>query len=239
MEKRNFIKGIGACFICSPLLNINKSLANEINNNNNRAIRDYSNLPPSYKDKLAPAQERYKLTDADIKKAVQNNVNILPQNYKQDFWDLPRKLHLRDPRTKEQATVVYYKNGNIDPLGYHQACYFLRDPHAKLMTDIDLKLLDLMCAVQTWTTFLGSNEPMIVTSGFRSSKTNNRTEGAVKNSQHISGKAVDFIIPNLSPNVIGKIAKHFQAGGVGIYLDKNFTHLDTDRIRTWTSNKKK
>lgn len=227
MERRNFLKSLTAAAISSPII---------LPNSFAREIRDFSKKD-EIKEILKPAEERYflhggKLNEEDFVTIIDNSV--LPQNYKMDFWAQPRKIYLKDPHTSESAKITYFENGKINPLGYNQANYILRDKRQKLMANTDLKLLDLLCAVQAWMVVMGNNNPIIVTSGYRSPKTNSKIEGAAKNSMHMKAKAVDFIVPNLSPKVIGDLAKAFQAGGVGIYLNRKFNHLDTSTVRTWT-----
>jgi uncharacterized protein YcbK (DUF882 family) len=50
-------------------------------------------------------------------------------------------------------------------------------------------------------------KPMIITSGFRSSKVN-FLAGGVINSQHLYGQAVDFIIKGMTPKEIVEIIKN-------------------------------
>ena len=234
MERRNFLKTVASASIVAPLfVNIGSISSNIVYA---REVRDFSKVDPA-KEALSKEYSKYKLQESDFSQIIENNV--LPKNYKEDFWNLPRTLFLKDPKTGEQANIVYFKNGKIDPLGYHQVAYMMRDKHAQVMTDMDLKLLDLMCAVQAWTKVLGSNQPMIVTSGFRTEKTNNSLEGAAKNSFHKRAKAVDFVIPNIDTKTIGQIAQQFEAGGVGIYPFSKFNHLDTAHVRTWIQGKKR
>lgn len=86
--------------------------------------------------------------------------------------------------------------------------------------------------------FLGV--PIRITSGYRCAAYN-RSVGGVKNSQHILGKAADFIIHGLLPRVVYKIITLFMKntcslgpGGVGNYY--RFTHADirkTSRAIRW------
>lgn len=121
---------------------------------------------------------------------------------------------------------------------YKTACYLLRDVQQNKLASIDLRLLDLICAVQAWLKHYGYNSPIMVNSGFRTVKTNLSLEGAAKNSMHLYGRAIDFSIPNLPPFELAKIAAQFRAGGIGIYPNQNFIHLDTGGVRVWIKNKR-
>ena len=94
-----------------------------------------------------------------------------------------------------------------------------------------------MVAVQARTE---TKSPFHIISGYRSPKTNSmlRAEGGeatgvAKKSMHLEGKAIDLRIPGLSSEYLGKLFKWLAQGGVGIYTDAEFTHLDTGRVRSW------
>lgn len=226
MNRRNFINSAaaGAAIVGSgPLL-----------------AKDYSAV--TERDKLI-ANNRYDYTQHQINalREAQTSVienNVLPKNYKQSFWDQPRRIYAKRAGTNEQGYITYFKNGQVDLQGYWHLTYLMRDMRANLMAYPDLKLLDLLCAVQAWMIQSGNSQPLIITSGFRTQQNNDRIEGSAKNSQHVLGRAVDFVVPGFDPAMIGRIATHFQAGGVGIYLDQKFNHLDTASVRSWTRYKK-
>ncbi|WP_053954675.1 YcbK family protein [Inediibacterium massiliense] len=66
-------------------------------------------------------------------------------------------------------------------------------------------------------------KPIIITSGFRTEKYNQRVGGA-KKSQHLLGRAADIKVPGVYPDEVAKIAKEIGFKGIGVY--KNFTHVD-------------
>lgn len=150
-----------------------------------------------------------------------------------DFWNQPRVLRLRHARTGERYEAVYWRNGQLDPHGYAQACHFLRDDRAKQSIAMDPRLLDLLCAMQAWVSYYGFSKPFVITSAYRTPQTNNRLEGAARNSMHLRGKAVDIVFPDLPVNYMGQLAQHYSAGGVGFYPSSGFVHVDTGNVRTW------
>lgn len=159
---------------------------------------------------------------------------ILPQAQSQDnFWDKPRQIYLHRTQTGENARIVYFQDGKLNEQGYRLACYLLRDVRQNEVINMDLRLLDLICAVQAWLNYYGFSGPIRVTSGYRTNKTNSGLEGAAKNSMHLYGKAIDFTVPGLSPAALAQIAAQFRAGGIGIYPSQNFIHLDTGGVRVW------
>jgi len=163
-----------------------------------------------------------------------SNNQLLPQNNQRDFWSQPRRIYVQRQQTGEKAQLFYWANGMINQEHYWLASYLMRDVRQQKMIYMDVRLLDLLTVIQAWLTYFGHKNPIVITSGYRTAKTNSSLEGAAKNSMHLQGKAIDFTIPGLSVRDVGKIASHFQAGGVGIYPSRNFIHLDTGRVRTWT-----
>lgn len=65
-------------------------------------------------------------------------------------------------------------------------------------------------------------KPMIITSGYRCSTLNSHPEiGGVKNSQHTTGQAVDFVITGMAPDQIIEKIKSF-----GIEFDQLINEYD-------------
>lgn len=71
----------------------------------------------------------------------------------------------------------------------------------------------------------------IVTSGVRCVQ-HNKNVGGVSNSQHLYGKAADFIVSGVSPiEVYNWCDKNLMTGNGGLGKYSNFTHLDTRNYR--------
>ena len=149
------------------------------------------------------------------------------------FWAQPRVIHLKRRQNNELVHVAYFKNGQVDVDAYRQICWMMRDLKMNKMARIDLRLLDLICAMQAWVGFYGYKKPFFVTSGYRTPEYNRTLEGAARNSMHLYGRAADLIFPDLPVSYIGKLAQHYTAGGVGFYPSSGFVHVDTGSIRSW------
>jgi len=150
-----------------------------------------------------------------------------------DFWSRPRVLRLRHARTGERLETAYWREGALDNSGYARVCHFMRDVRANETLAMDPRLLDLICAMQAWVGAYGFSKPFVITSGYRTRRTNDSLEGAARNSMHLYGRAVDLVFPDLPVSYMGKLAQHYAAGGVGFYPSSGFVHVDTGRIRTW------
>ncbi|MCP5426430.1 MAG: DUF882 domain-containing protein [Gammaproteobacteria bacterium] len=142
-----------------------------------------------------------------------------------------RILWVNRAQTKEEGRVLYYQDQNLVQDGYYLLCYLLRDVQAEQITRMDLKLIDLLFAMQAWMRTCGIRQPLQIHSGYRTAQTHAHTEGAAPCSQHLSGKAVDLRVDGIPPAVLAKLAVRFKAGGVGVY--PHFVHVDTGPVRVW------
>ena len=74
-------------------------------------------------------------------------------------------------------------------------------------------------------------KPILINSGYRCPK-HNKAIGGAKNSQHILGTAADIVIPGLDVEQMfsyAKLIEPFEKGGIGIYPDQKFIHVDVRR----------
>ena len=67
--------------------------------------------------------------------------------------------------------------------------------------------------------------PVTVNSGYRTAAHNAKVGGAV-NSQHIYGKAADFVAAGKDPLDVAKYAESIGCGGIGYYPADRFVHVD-------------
>ena len=145
-----------------------------------------------------------------------------------------RALWLTRPQSGEEARLVY-ANGNIVLReGYMKACRLLRDVRANKVFPIDPRLLDILGVIQTWSRMNGVNRPITILSGYRSHETNKSLEGAAKNSMHLYGKAADIRIKGIPNEMLAKLIGWLSEGGVGVYRESNFIHVDTGKVRSWS-----
>lgn len=70
--------------------------------------------------------------------------------------------------------------------------------------------------------------PIHINSGFRCPANNARVGGSPR-SQHLAGRAADIRVTGLSPLVLAAAAETvpaFRDGGIGVYSDQAFVHVD-------------
>lgn len=156
--------------------------------------------------------------------------SLAPAN---DFWEQPRFLDIYRPVLNKRVRAYYWHQGAVHQPGYREICLAMKDHRADQAFAMDLRLLDLLCAMQAWVRHYGYTQPIQVNSGYRTPGTNSRLEGAAKHSMHLQGKAADIVFPGLPTDYIGKLASHYAGGGVGFYYGSGFIHVDTGRRRSW------
>ena len=127
--------------------------------------------------------------------------------------------------------------------GYQAFRYALRDSQTGQMGFPPLMLGYILSWMQTFLRAYSVSTPIQVTSGMRLPGTNNKIDGAYRNSLHLPDKdgvfrAVDFRIPNISGEYTGRLAALAHSGGVGFYGDAGHTHVDVGRVRYWRHLKK-
>lgn len=153
-------------------------------------------------------------------------------------WPQPRDVRqvwLTRPHKKGAETVVarYFDGQQMRMDQYGAICHVMRDVQAGVTAYIDIELLDLLFAMQKWLVEWGIDRPLTIHSGYRTAQTNNRIEGAAKQSMHLQGRAADISIPGIPSDYLGRLAAIFARGGVGFYVSRGFVHIDTGTIRYW------
>jgi uncharacterized protein YcbK (DUF882 family) len=114
--------------------------------------------------------------------------------------------------------------------------HFLRDHYTNKSIKMDPVLVPtIIKAAQNF-----HSDVVDVVSGFRHPKFNlilrKKGHQVARDSQHTHGNAIDFFIPNVPTQVLRTWAKAQKLGGVGLYLESGFVHMDTGPIRFWSGD---
>jgi uncharacterized protein YcbK (DUF882 family) len=145
-----------------------------------------------------------------------------------------RSIHLFNTHTGESLKTVYWAEGTYQTKTIAQISRFLRDHRNGQIHPIDPRLLDLATSVQRK---VGAKGAIHIISGYRSPASNamlaSYSDGVATHSLHTEGKAMDIRLPGHHVRNVGRAAKSLKAGGVGIYSESDFVHVDTGRVRTW------
>ena len=148
------------------------------------------------------------------------------------------------PGTKPAVLVNLYNEHThewlaVDPSAPPPAAEideFLRDHYTNKPTHMDPKLVQIVVsAAQKFKCEIAD-----VVSGFRHPKYNlilrKKGHQVARDSQHTLGHAIDFFLPNVTTEELHAWAKAQKLGGVGIYLESGFVHMDTGPIRFWSGD---
>ncbi len=145
-----------------------------------------------------------------------------------------RSLAFYNTHTSETLKATYWKNGNADHGALTEINHILRDFRTGDVFQMDVQLLDLLTELHRRT---GSKQPFQIISGYRSPKTNAtlaaESNGVAKHSMHMDGKAIDIRLADVPLKTLHDTAVAMKLGGVGMYPESNFVHVDTGRVRYW------
>jgi len=143
-----------------------------------------------------------------------------------------RTLWLRRGSEELRATYWTAAQGRNDD-EYLKICWILRDVQADRVFTMDRGLLDTLAGLQAWLAHGGVEQPIVLHSGYRTSRTNKATEGAALNSRHVVGKAADISVPGVTSVKLAGMASLLGQGGTGFYVGRGFVHVDTGDERVW------
>ncbi|WP_207459763.1 DUF882 domain-containing protein [Azospirillum sp. SYSU D00513] len=145
-----------------------------------------------------------------------------------------RSLRLVHMHTGEALSLPYRRGNDYDRAALGQLNHFFRDWRTGDVQPIDPGVLDIMWEVQR---ACRTKRPITILSGFRTIGTNRmlraRRGGAAEHSLHLVGKAIDFTCTDVNVTALARHALSLRRGGVGIYPDNGFVHIDCGPVRTW------
>jgi uncharacterized protein YcbK (DUF882 family) len=149
-----------------------------------------------------------------------------------------RTISLHHIHTGESLTVTYMKDGRYVPSAMKQINYILRDWRRNKVITIDPRSIDLVWELHE---DLRSHDTINIVCGYRSAQTNAMLKRigrhVARESQHITGRAIDFYFPDVPTVKIRNTALVRQRGGVGYYRSAGgptgFLHVDSGHVRHW------
>jgi len=111
---------------------------------------------------------------------------------------------------------------------------FLRDHFTNKPAAMEPRLLAMLLAAAAHF----RSDVVDVVSGFRHPKYNlilrKKGHQVARDSQHTHGNAIDFYLPRVPTQLLQAWARAQKLGGVGVYLESGFVHMDIGPIRTWS-----
>ncbi len=165
-------------------------------------------------------------------KAVVGGITVYPFKNVLASQKTERVLNMYNIHTAESLGIKYFDYGMYDRKALDEINYFLRCHYKDEVKDIDIGVLNFLYSIKETA---GKDKQVQIISGYRSEEYNSYLRrlgrGVSRNSLHLLGLAIDFRIQGISNDKISKIARNFQAGGVGRYAE--FVHIDTGPVRNW------
>lgn len=145
-----------------------------------------------------------------------------------------RRLNLYHLHTHEAVDVIYWEKGEYIPDALAAINMTLRDFRSGHVWPIDVRTLDMVSATAA---AVGNPRPLQIVSAYRSPATNAmlraRSGEVAENSVHTEGMAIDFYLDDTPIDRLHAAAVAQNAGGVGLYPDTGFIHMDASRVRYW------
>ncbi|MBT8422964.1 MAG: DUF882 domain-containing protein [Gammaproteobacteria bacterium] len=145
-----------------------------------------------------------------------------------------RTLKFSHAHTGESLRVTYFENGAYLPDALDEINTFMRDFRTGEVEVIAPELLDYVHNIQLLAERQG---PYTVFSAFRSPATNEmlrrNSSGVAKKSHHMKGEALDISLQGVSAKQVRDIAVSLRSGGVGLYSNSGFVHVDVGPVRQW------
>lgn len=145
-----------------------------------------------------------------------------------------KSLRFYNIHTGEKLSATYWAEGQYQAEALEAINRIMRDHRSREITNMDLRLLDVLQELQATTGKSGHYE---IISAYRSPASNKllrkNGSGVAKRSLHMRGKAIDIRLPGVELKHLRQAALKLHAGGVGYYPDSNFIHVDTGRPRFW------
>jgi uncharacterized protein YcbK (DUF882 family) len=133
-------------------------------------------------------------------------------------------------RTGESIDTIYFIDGKYVAEALEEISYFMRDWRQNKMMKYHPHNVDNLAAIST---LMGTDEPYLMISGYRTPQTNRMLRGAASHSYHLKAMAADVRLKGRSVKQISGAAFACNGGGVGVYNRSNFVHVDCGPVRSW------
>ena len=192
-------------------------------------------------DPFWPSLSRKNLIDFDQKIIdMEPDIAIGLIDSTQNEWPIKKNkkkftIDLKNANTGENLSYFIESQGKhskSDGLAFDEFCRDWRDDEVIAMDKNLINILINICEP-----FVDNQElvKVDVLSGYRTKRTNeklrSKSRNVAKNSFHLTGRALDFRVPNVSIETLRNTAHKEAPGGLGMY--RNFIHIDTGPTRRW------
>jgi hypothetical protein len=144
--------------------------------------------------------------------------------------------------TKPAALINLYNEHTLEWLAVDPSAlpanndHFLRDHYTNEATHMDRQLVPIVVAAAQHFKI----DTVNIVSSYRHPKFNlilrKKGHQVARDSQHTHGNAIDFFLATITTQQLHAWAKAQHRGGVGLYLQSGFVHMDTGPIRFWSGD---
>lgn len=147
-------------------------------------------------------------------------------------------LTFHNANTGDKGSYRFFNGSTYDMEAINGLNWMFRDWRQNKITQIDVRLFWGLAAVAASAQRDGHSGEILLTSGFRTDKTNDLLRrlgyGAARESFHLKARAVDFSLWGVDLSNVSRLVRWLEVGGTGHYRRSNFTHMDTGPVRSWT-----
>jgi uncharacterized protein YcbK (DUF882 family) len=143
---------------------------------------------------------------------------------------VPKRITIRHSASGARFAGIWHDGIRPDAVAMRELSEALADPGCNPALPFDAEALDILWDVATRTRL---GEELEVHSGYRNPRVNRAVHGA-GDSQHLRACAVDLGVPAGRLPAVAEAAMKLKRGGVGIYRQRGFVHLDSGPVRSWS-----
>jgi uncharacterized protein YcbK (DUF882 family) len=141
-----------------------------------------------------------------------------------------RRLQIRHAANGRRFSGIWHDGQAPDPVAMAELSEVLADTRSGRVRPFDA---DAIAIAWELAQKQRVNELMVL-SGFRTPETNRAVNGA-GDSQHLIAAALDVAVPAARYGAFSEAAIRLGKGGVGLYRNHGFVHLDSGPVRRWGS----
>ncbi|WP_270935398.1 YcbK family protein [Falsiroseomonas oryzae] len=143
-----------------------------------------------------------------------------------------RRIALRHSGTGARFTGVWHDGRQPDRAAMAELSQVLADPGCTPPRPFDPDAIAIAWDVLARTRF---DTEIEVHSGYRTPQVNRAVHGA-GDSQHLRASALDIGVPAGRLPAVVDAATRLGRGGVGVYRQRGFVHLDSGPVRSWSDS---
>ena len=140
-----------------------------------------------------------------------------------------RRVQLRHAHTGARFSGPYHDGRTHDLAAMADLSLVLADSRTGAVRPFDPRAIDVLWEVAQKA---GAASEFLIFSGYRTPETNALVDGA-GDSQHLRAAALDVHVPAERMEGFVDTALRLGLGGVGIYAQRGFVHLDSGPVRRW------